>query len=126
MSINAASRLTGVSIPTIRAKLDKGLLPNAKKIPNGKRSSWEIPLNDLINAKLFKPEPIKEETDQELIKGLELTITAYEQLLENTRTLHARDLEELDAYKRREALLFKALETKAVQEKRRKFWSFSN
>lgn len=122
MSINEAARLTGLSIPTIRAKLDKGLLPNAKKVKQGKRNSWQIPFNDLLDADLIKPQPDQAETDQ--IAKLEATIRELTRELDHARELHARDLQELEAYKQRERALFNAIETRDTQEKRRRFWLF--
>jgi len=122
MSINEAARLTGLSIPTIRAKLDKGLLPNAKKVKQGKRNSWQIPFNDLLDADLIKPQPDQAETDQ--IAKLENTISELTKDLEHTKELLAARLEELEGYRQRERSLFNALETRETQEKRRKFWLF--
>lgn len=122
MSINEAARLTGLSIPTIRAKLDKGLLPNAKKVKQGKRNSWQIPFNDLLDADLIKPQPDQAETDQ--IGKLETTIRELTKDLEHTRELLAARVEELEGYKQRERSLFNALETREAQEKRRRFWLF--
>jgi DNA-binding transcriptional MerR regulator len=122
MSINEAARLTGLSIPTIRAKLDKGLLPNAKKVKQGKRNSWQIPLNDLLDAELVKPQPDQEETDK--VTELERKIENLTKDLDHTRELLAARLEELEAYKQRERQLFNAIETRETQEKRRRFWLF--
>lgn len=85
MSINEAARLTGLSIPTIRAKLDKGLLPNAKKVKQGKRNSWQIPLNDLLNADLVKAQPDKEETER--IAELESKVRELTKDLDHTKEL---------------------------------------
>jgi len=122
MSINEAARLTGLSIPTIRAKLDKCLLPNAKKVKQGKRNSWQIPLNDLLDAELVKPQPDQEETDK--VTELERKIENLTKDLDHTRELLAARLEELEAYKQRERQLFNAIETRETQEKRRRFWLF--
>lgn len=122
MSINEAARLTGLSIPTIRAKLDKGLLPNAKKVKQGKRNSWQIPLNDLLDAELVKPQPDQEETDK--VTELESKVKDLTKDLDHTRELLAARLEELEAYKQRERQLFNAIETREAQEKRRRFWLF--
>lgn len=122
MSINEAARLTGLSIPTIRAKLDKGLLPNAKKVKQGKRNSWQIPLNDLLDAELMKPKPDQQETDK--VTELERKIENLTKDLDHTRELLAARLEELEAYKQRERQLFNAIETRETQEKRRRFWLF--
>lgn len=122
MSINEAARLTGLSIPTIRAKLDKGLLPNAKKVKQGKRNSWQIPLNDLLDAGLMKPQPDQGETDK--VTELERKIENLTKDLDHTRELLDEARRELGEWREREKRIYFQLETKETQEKRRRFWLF--
>lgn len=122
MSINEAARLTGLSIPTIRAKLDKGLLPNAKKVKQGKRNSWQIPLNDLLDAELMKPQPDQGETDK--VTELERKIENLTKDLDHTRELLDEARRELGEWRERERRIYFQLETKETQEKRKRFWLF--
>lgn len=122
MSINEAARLTGLSIPTIRAKLDKGLLPNAKKVKQGKRNSWQIPLNDLLNAELVKPQPDKEETNT--IAELESKIKDLTKDLDHTKELLEISRQQNQEHREREIKIYYQLETRETQEKRKRFWLF--
>lgn len=130
LNINEAARETGLSIPTIRAKLSRGMLPNAHQVQEGKRQLWRIPFNDLIAAGLIDKVTGSNEYDQ-LIKTeqKELKETALiterndlERELEHARELLARADQELEAYRQRERQLFLALETKQAQEQRRFSW----
>lgn len=122
MSINEAARLTGLSIPTIRAKLDKGLLPNAKKVKQGKKNSWQIPLSDLLNAELVKPQPDKEETDT--IAELESKIKDLTKDLDHTKELLEISRQQNQEHREREIKIYYQLETRETQEKRKRFWLF--
>lgn len=53
MNISEAAKAAGKSIPTIRAYLAEGKLPNAKAVAKGKSKSWQIPLTDLVAAGLL-------------------------------------------------------------------------
>lgn len=122
MSINEAARLTGLSIPTIRAKLDKGLLPNAKKVKQGKRNSWQIPLNDLLDAELMKAQPDQQETDK--ITELERKLESLAKDLEHTKELLEISREENQRHRERETRLYYQLETREAQDKRKRFRLF--
>ena len=52
-NISEAARATGKSIPTIHNYLKSGKLPNAVSQPNGKSKTWQIPLTDLVAARLL-------------------------------------------------------------------------
>ena len=128
LNINEAARLTGLSIPTIRSKLAKGLLPGASQVPEGKRSLWRIPRTDLIAAGLVdKASSDSKATPSggakaDALKDLELKVKELETEIRHTLELHEQTKAELDSYKRRESILFATLETKQVQEQRRTLW----
>jgi hypothetical protein len=127
LNINEAAKATGLSIPTIRAKLAKDLLPNAHQVPEGKRQTWRIPLSDLQAAglldKVSSPKQPSETEAKELketaliseIDRLETALKAKDELLRLTT-------QTLEDYRARERQLFLALETKQTQEQRRFSW----
>jgi len=122
LNINEAARETGLSIPTIRAKLERGLLPNAHQVPNGKRLLWRIPISDLsfLLDKVSTPKPTDEAELR--VTALEVRIDQLEAELRHTRELLNRADTELEGYRTRERQLFNALETKQVQDRRRFSW----
>lgn len=123
LNINEAAKVTGLSIPTIRAKLNKGLLPNASQIPEGKRKLWRIPFTDLVAAGLVdstSPSDLDKAANRS--NALESEIDRLTLELEHTKELLKRADTELEAYRERERLLYRGLETRAVQEKRRSLW----
>lgn len=122
LNINEAARETGLSIPTIRTKLERGLLPNAHQVPNGKRLLWRIPISDLsfLLDKVSTPKPTDEAELR--VTALEVRIDQLEAELRHTRELLDRADTELEGYRTRERQLFNALETKQVQDRRRFSW----
>jgi DNA-binding transcriptional MerR regulator len=132
-NITKAAQLCGVTNPTIRKAYKEGKFPNATEGKQGKRKTVSIPLGDLqtsgyldkVNSSQgFKPSQTQtadiftSEDRDELITLRE----REKQLREQVRQLE----EQLDNFKQREAQLFRVLETREQQERRRKFWSFGN
>ena len=102
LNINEAAKACGVSIPTIRTKLERNLLPNAHQVQEGQRQTWRIPLSDLIAAglldKVSKPEPGSEsEQLKEKVRDLELRL---ERVTAQSQTLEAQLREQLDKSER--------------------------
>lgn len=128
LNINQAARLTGLSIPTIRSKLAKGLLPGAVQIPEGKRSLWRIPRTDLIAAGLVDKvssetkTPSTADLADQRTNALEARIDILETEIRHTQEILELTKSELEGYKKRESLLFATLETRQVQEQRRTLW----
>jgi excisionase family DNA binding protein len=130
LNINEAARVTGLSIPTIRAKIERGRLPNAHQVQDGKRQLWRIPFSDLIAAGLIDKVTGSSEYDQltktELKEfresGINSDLFRLEEELKHARELLARADRELEDFRQRERQLFLALETKQAQEKRRFSW----
>jgi DNA-binding transcriptional MerR regulator len=123
LNINEAAKATNLSIPTIRAKLEKGLLPNASQIQEGKRKLWRIPFNDLLAAGLIdsvkaNPEP----QFASFSEALQQDLNKLQAELEATKELLRRADQELESYRQRERYLFATLETRATQEARRSLW----
>jgi hypothetical protein len=125
-NINEAAKATGKSIPTIRAKLDQGLLPSAHQVTEGKTKRWRIPLSDLIAAGLLDSSAPSSEAGQSRTQALESEIDRLNaenrrlsELLEMTR-------ESLSEYKQRERALFMAIETRDTQQRRRFSWFTRN
>jgi len=119
LNINEAAKVTGLSIPTIRAKLAKGLLPNASQIAEGKRKLWRIPFNDLLAAGLIdKTTPSDQDKADKRASGLELEVDRLTTELEHTKELLRRADEQIEDYR----LLYRGLETRQVQEQRRSLW----
>jgi len=121
LNINQAAKLTGLSIPTIRTKLERGMLPNATQIQEGKRKLWRIPESDLHNAGLV--DKVSPQTQSDLHNaGLLSDIDRLERELAHTRELLERADKELEGYRERERRLYFALETRETQERRRFNW----
>jgi DNA-binding transcriptional ArsR family regulator len=124
LNINEASRLTGLSIPTIRSKLSKGLLPGASQVQDGKRSLWRIPLTDLVAAGLVDKVRVRNQlTDQlDRVEGVEADYDRISAELEATKELLRRADQTIEDYRNRERYLFSSIETKSVQDQRRSLW----
>lgn len=123
LNINEAAKATNLSIPTIRAKLEKGLLPGASQIQEGKRKLWRIPFTDLIAAGLIDSVKANQESGfASFPEALQQDIQKLQAELEATRELLRRADLELDSYRQRERYLFASLETRATQEARRSLW----
>lgn len=121
LNINEAAKETGLSIPTIRLKLSRGMLPNAHQVQEGKRQLWRIPFNDLIAAGLVDKVGQKAITDN-YAEGLRRDLESLAKELEATRELLNLTTQTLDEYRERERRIFHTLETRETQEKRRSLW----
>ena len=125
LSISEAARATGKSIPTIRAYLTKGKLPNATSSAKGEARAWKIPLTDLVVAGLLDQvtAPNQAEAASPSTPTLGERVAALE--AEN-RQLRER-LEEALKDKQLFSTMFAAqLETRQVQESRRRRWFSRN
>jgi enoyl-CoA hydratase/carnithine racemase len=123
LNINEAAKETGLSIPTIRAKLSRGMLPNAHQVQEGKRQLWRIPFNDLIAAGLIdKVRPGAEALADTHTEALKRELDSLTKELEATRELLKLTTQTLEDYRERERRLFHSLETRETQEKRRSLW----
>ena len=123
LNINEAAKVTGLSIPTIRAKLSRGLLPNAHQVQDGKRQLWRIPFNDLIAAGLIdKALPGPEELADNRARDLELLNDKLTAELEATKELLKLTAQTLEDYRERERRLYYTLETSETQQRRRSLW----
>jgi hypothetical protein len=123
LNINEAAKATNLSIPTIRAKLEKGLLPGASQIQEGKRKLWRIPFTDLVAAGLIDSVKANQESGfASFPEALQQDIYKLQAELEATKELLRRADQELDSYRQRERYLFATLETRATQEARRSLW----
>ena len=127
LNINEAARVTGLSIPTIRRKLELGLLPNAHQVQDGKRQLWRIPFNDLIAAGLIDKVTGSSEYDQltktELKELKETALNSEINRLESELRLTKELLDEVRAD--RDFLRSRIpaqLETRETQDKRRFSW----
>lgn len=121
LNINEAAKETGLSIPTIRLKLSRGMLPNAHQVQEGKRQLWRIPFNDLIAAGLVDKVGQKAITDN-YAEGLRRDLESLAKELQATRELLNLTTQTLDEYRERERRLLYTLETRETQEKRRSLW----
>jgi hypothetical protein len=123
LNINEAAKATNLSIPTIRAKLEKGLLPGASQIQEGKRKLWRIPFTDLVAAGLIDSVKANQESGfASFPEALQQDIYKLQAELEATKELLRRADQELESYRQRERYLFATLETRATQEARRSLW----
>jgi DNA-binding transcriptional MerR regulator len=123
LNINEAAKATNLSIPTIRAKLEKGLLPGASQIQEGKRTLWRIPFTDLVAAGLIDSVKANQESDfASFPEALQQDLNKLTAELEATKELLRRADQELESYRQRERYLFATLETRATQEARRSLW----
>jgi excisionase family DNA binding protein len=118
-NISEAAKLLGVSIPTIRAKIQRKELPNAQK-PKGSRKTWLIPYSDLIATKeMNKVEATPQEKADTRAKALEVEIDRLRAEIEHLRELVAIYKAQSEDYR----AIFYSIETKDKQEKRRSLWS---
>jgi DNA-binding transcriptional MerR regulator len=118
-NISEAARATGKSIPTIHNYLKAGKLPNAISTPNGKSKTWQIPLTDLVAARLLdkvvsEPESARN-TDQDENQTLREKVARLE--AENYQLK-----ERVQDSKEFLRALQNQLETRQTQEARRFFW----
>ena len=117
-TISEAARVTGKSLPTIRAALEDNRLPNARSVAKGKSRSWQIPLTDLVAAGLLdkvtpesEPQPATEAVNlRHEIEILRVRLEAAER---------RADTAEKAAERFSDALQVLAIETREKQEKRR-------
>ena len=119
-NISEAARATGKSIPTIHNYLKAGKLPNAVSTPNGKSKTWQIPLTDLVAARLLdrvesEPESARN-TDQDEIQRLREKVAGFEAKIEQ---LEARVQDSKEFLR----VLQTQLETRETQEARRSWWN---
>jgi DNA-binding transcriptional MerR regulator len=119
-NISEAARATGKSIPTIHNYLKAGKLPNAISTPNGKSKTWQIPLTDLVAARLLdrvesEPDSARN-TDQDEIQRLREKVAGFEAKIEQ---LEARVQDSKEFLR----VLQTQLETRETQEARRSWWS---
>ena len=123
LNINEAAKATNLSIPTIRNKLEKGLLPGASQIQEGKRKLWRIPFSDLVAAGLIDSVKANQESGfASFPEALQQDLNKLQAELEATKELLRRADQELESYRQRERYLFATLETRATQEARRSLW----
>ena len=126
LNINEAAKACGLSIPTIRLKLERGLLPNAHQVSEGNRKTWRIPLSDLQAAGLLdsvKSEATPSQDQSQLVRDLELKLERLtaeaNQLREQLAKAELREeralAEAFRAYQRQ-------LETAERQGERRRLW----
>jgi DNA-binding transcriptional MerR regulator len=118
LNINEAAQELGVSIPTIRLKLERKVFPNAHQVKQGKRKFWRIPLSDLIASGEMDKVKTKE-PEQTRSDALELEIDRLRTELTHKAELLERADREIATYRQ---LLF-SLETKETIDKRRSLWS---
>jgi DNA-binding transcriptional MerR regulator len=119
-NISEAARATGKSIPTIHNYLKAGKLPNAISTPNGKSKTWQIPLTDLVAARLLdkvesEPESARN-TDQDEIQRLREKVAGFEAKIEQ---LEARVQDSKEFLR----VLQTQLETRETQDARRSWWN---
>jgi hypothetical protein len=124
LNISQAAKVTGKSIPTIRAALFGGKLPSAISVPKGSSKSWLIPISDLVAAGLLDQvttpsEPLRSSSEVTELKVSLAVANGKIDTLEATLRGKERELElltqQLGEYQRR-------LETAEVQTARRKSW----
>jgi len=128
-TISEAARATGKSIPTIHAYLKSNKLPNAVAIPKGKSRSWQIPLTDLVAARLLdqveSPDPapaVRTLSEQERDELITLRAKAAE-VQERIKDLQARADDLLKRAEFAERAYTNQIETRQTQETRRLWWA---
>lgn len=130
LNINEAAKVTGLSIPTIRAKLSRGLLPNAHQVQEGKRQLWRIPFNDLIAAGLIdkalpSPEELADNRVRDLEREIDKLTAELDKLtaeLEANKQLLKLTTQTLEDFRERERRIYYTLETSETQQRRRSLW----
>jgi len=125
-NLSKAAETCGVSLPTIRKAYKEGKFPNATEGKQGKRKTVSIPLSDLQTSgyldKINSSQTIKISQSE----SSDIFTASERDELIRLRERVSQLEEALEGYKQREAQLFRVLETREQQEKRRKFWSFGN
>lgn len=119
-NISEAARATGKSIPTIHNYLKAGKLPNAISTPNGKSKTWQIPLTDLVAARLLD----KVESEPSGARNMEQDET--QTLREKVARLEAENeqlKERVQDSKEFLRALQTQIETRQTQEARRSWWN---
>lgn len=119
-NISEAARATGKSIPTIHNYLKAGKLPNATSQPNGRSKSWQIPLTDLVAARLLD----KVESEPSGARNMEQDET--QTLREKVARLEAENeqlKERVQDSKEFLRALQTQIETRQTQEARRSWWN---
>lgn len=125
-NLSKAAETCGVSLPTIRKAYKEGKFPNATEGKQGKRKTVSIPLSDLQTSGYLDKVNSSQGVKPSQADSRDIFTSAERDELITLRE-RVRQLEEaLEGYRQREAQLFRVLETKEQQEKRRKFWSFGN
>jgi uncharacterized protein YlxW (UPF0749 family) len=124
-NISEAAKELGVSIPTIRLKLERKVFPNAHQVKQGKRKTWRIPLSDLIASgemdKVKTRQELRaEEREENRTTALEVEIDRLRAEVIHLTELLARADEELGVYR---PIVRNVLETREAIEKRRSLWS---
>lgn len=131
LNISQAAKVTGKSIPTIRAALFGGKLPSAISVPKGSSKSWLIPISDLVAAGLLdqvttSPEPKEKPSELTELKVALAVANGKIDTLEATLRGKERELElltqQLGEYQRQLGEYQRQLETAEVQTARRKSW----
>jgi uncharacterized protein YlxW (UPF0749 family) len=118
-NISEAARATGKSIPTIHNYLKSGKLPNAVSTPNGKSKTWQIPLTDLVAARLLD----RVESEPDSARKVEQDETQL--LREQVARLEAENYqlkERVQDSKEFLRALQTQIETRDTQEARRSWW----
>lgn len=118
-NISEAARATGKSIPTIHNYLKSGKLPNAVSTPNGKSKTWQIPLTDLVAARLLD----RVESEPDSARKVEQDETQL--LREQVARLEAENYqlkERVQDGKDFLRALQTQIETRDTQEARRSWW----
>ena len=121
-NISEAARATGKSIPTIHNYLKSGKLPNAISQPNGKSKTWQIPLTDLVAARLL------DRVESEPASARDMEQDETQTLSERVARLEAENeqlKERVQDSKEFLRALQTQIETRATQEARRSWWSRS-
>jgi len=120
LNINEVAKELGVSIPTVRLKLERKVFPNAHQVKQGKRKVWRIPSSDLIASGLLDKVKANEQVMADnRTNALEIEIDRLQAELRHTRELLERADKELATYR---PIVLNVLETRAEQEKRRSLW----
>jgi predicted ribosome quality control (RQC) complex YloA/Tae2 family protein len=119
-----AAKAIGKSEPTLDGYLKAGKFPKAKKVTEGKRQVWRIPLTDLLNSGLMDKVKPEAETasaspDQERLAELRENVAALraenEQLRERLADLQQARADLIAAYAPQ-------IETAQKQAERRRKW----
>lgn len=85
-TVSEASRVAGVSVATVRRRLEDGMT-GAYREGNGPRASWRIPRQALVNGGLLAGEPTEEQALTSY--DYERIIAAKEEVIDSLRSLIA-------------------------------------